>query len=98
MDGGAPWWPEVAAWCGPAHDGAGSRGGEPVAPSPPVSVSPGGETQKVLWVRPRDRVGSRVAGNGGRARVTRTAGLGHAEVGSPASPWLLGARGRAPSA
>ena len=46
MDGGAPWWPEVAAWCGPARDGAGSRGGKPVAPSPPVSVSPGGETHR----------------------------------------------------
>ena len=34
-------------------------------------------------MRPRDRVGSRVAGNGGRARVTRAAGLGHAGGGIP---------------
>ena len=36
----------MAAWCGPACDGAGSRGGKPVAPSPPVSISLGGETHR----------------------------------------------------
>ena len=77
MDGGVPWWPEVAAWSGTARDG-GSRGGEPplLTPSPRVGKDTG-----VWWVRPRDRVGS---------RVTRAAGVGHAEVGFPASSWLLG--------
>ena len=71
---------------GPGRVGVGRWLPPFLAPSPRV-----GRHAEVPWVRPRDRVGPSVAGNGGRARVTRAAGLGHAEVGSPRSPRLLGA-------
>ena len=84
MDGGAPWWPGGAAGSRPARDGAGSRVGvSRWLPSLLVRLPGWGDTQGC-----RGR---------GRERVTRAAGLGHVGVGSPASPWLLGSRGRAPS-
>ena len=49
-----------------------------LSPSPQVGKHTG-----VLWVQLRDRVGSRVARNGGWERVTHAVGLGHVEVGNP---------------
>ena len=91
LHSGQKWWLSVGQHAtGPGRMGV-SRWLPPLpSPSPQVGKHTG-----VLWVRPHDRVGLRVAGNGGRVRMTCTAGLRHVEVGSPVSPWLPGACGHA---
>ena len=78
--GGQKWRPGV----GRHAMGPGCMGVSRWLPPPPGSVSPGGETHRGAVDA---AVGSRVAGHGGRVRVTRAVGLGHTEVGSPTSPW-----------
>ena len=68
-----------------------------MAPSPPVSVFLGGETHRGA-VGAAARPGGIEGGWEWRpGEGDGHGGLGHAEVGSPASPWLLGARVCAPS-
>ena len=55
-----------------------------LSPSPQVGKHTG-----VLWVQLHNWVGSRVARNGGQARVMHMVGLGHAEVGSLLGSWGL---------